>query len=55
MEYAMMDELIAKCRELRIKRVVGYYYPTAQNGMVKDFYALQGFTKVQKDDERNAI
>ncbi len=55
MEYAMMDELVAKCRKLGITRIVGYYYPTAKNGMVRDFYALQGFTKVQEDEEGNAV
>ncbi|MCF0187640.1 MAG: HAD-IIIC family phosphatase, partial [Bacteroidaceae bacterium] len=42
MEFAMMDELISKCVELGIRRVVGYYYPTKKNGMVKEFYAYQG-------------
>lgn len=55
MEYAMMDELVAKCREAGITRIVGYYYPTAKNGMVKDFYALQGFVKIQEDEAGNTV
>lgn len=55
MEYAMMDELIAKCREAGVTRILGYYYPTAKNGMVKDFYALQGFAKVQEDEKGNTV
>lgn len=55
MEYAMMDELIAKCREAGVTRILGYYYPTAKNGMVKDFYALQGFVKVQEDEKGNTV
>ncbi|MCM1253142.1 MAG: HAD-IIIC family phosphatase [Clostridium sp.] len=54
MEYAMMDELVAKCREQGIHCIKGYYYPTAKNAMVRDFYALQGFTKINEDIEGNA-
>lgn len=53
MEFAMMDELVLRCREKGICRLKGYYYPTAKNGMVKDFYDLQGFTKISEDTEGN--
>lgn len=53
MEFAMMDELVEKAKASGIKKLVGYYYPTAKNAMVKDFYALQGFTKVDEDAEGN--
>lgn len=46
----MMDELVRKCQEAEITKIKGYYYPTAKNGMVKDFYALQGFEKVFEDE-----
>lgn len=46
MEYAMMDALVKKCRQRGIRRIHGYYYPTVKNGMVRDFYALQGFSKI---------
>ncbi|MBD5453035.1 MAG: HAD-IIIC family phosphatase [Lachnospiraceae bacterium] len=54
MEFAMMDELVMKCREQGIQCLKGYYYPTAKNAMVRDFYALQGFTKINEDIEGNA-
>ena len=54
MEFAMMDELVIKCREQGIQCLKGYYYPTAKNAMVRDFYALQGFTKINEDIEGNA-
>lgn len=54
MEFAMMDSLIAKCKEVSVKTVYGYYYPTAKNGMVRDFYELQGFTKIEEDDVGNS-
>ncbi|MDE5598485.1 MAG: HAD family hydrolase, partial [Lachnospiraceae bacterium] len=54
MEFAMMDELVMKCLEQGIQCLKGYYYPTAKNAMVRDFYALQGFTKTNEDIEGNA-
>lgn len=54
MEYAMMDTLVHRCREQGIKRIYGYYYPTAKNGMVREFYSLQGFEKLTEDEEGNA-
>lgn len=53
MEYAMMDTLVKKCKEKNIKRIKGYYYPTSKNSMVKDFYKLQGFTKINEDVNGN--
>lgn len=55
MEYAMMDELVSKCMVAGIHRIVGYYYPTKKNGMVSDFYANQGFSKVSEDDTGNTV
>ena len=55
MEYAMMDELVNKAKAAGIKRIVGYYYPTAKNGMVKEFYKLQGFDKVKEDEDGNTV
>ena len=54
MEFAMMDEFMAKCRERGVERVVGHYYPTTKNGMVKEFYSLHGFKKTEEDSEGNA-
>ena len=55
MEFAMMDELVRKCIEQNIKKIVGYYYPTAKNNMVKNFYGIQGFKKIQEDEEGNTV
>ena len=54
MEYAMMDTLVEKCKERGIDTVYGYYYPTAKNAMVKEFYSLQEFTKTEEDEQGNA-
>ena len=48
MEYAMMDCLVEECRKAGIAEIIGYYYPTAKNRMVENFYELQGFTKTER-------
>ena len=55
MEFAMMDEVVNRCVEKGIEVIRGYYYPTAKNAMVKNFYELQGFTKVSEDEAGNAV
>lgn len=55
MEYAMMDVLAEKCRARGIKEIRGYYYPTAKNNMVREFYAQQGFEKVSEDQAGNTV
>ena len=55
MEAAMMDELIGCCSRDGIDTLYGYYYPTAKNGMVKDFYARFGFEKVSQDADGNTV
>ena len=30
MEFAMMDELVSQCKKRGIKKLIGYYYPTAK-------------------------
>lgn len=55
MEYAMMDAVVAECRQRGIAAIRGYYYPTAKNAMVKDFYGTQGFTKILEDEKGNTV
>lgn len=43
MEVAMLDAVVERSRSAGIKHIVGYYLPTAKNGMVADFYASLGF------------
>ena len=49
MEYAMLDTLIETCQNKGIKKIRGFYYPTAKNAMVKDFYGKMGFSQVACD------
>lgn len=51
MEYAMMDSMVGACKECGIGTVMGYYYPTAKNAMVKDFYAEMGFEKIRAEED----
>ena len=55
MEFAMMDALVDECRKRGISKITGYYYPTAKNAMVKEFYSLQGFSKVSEDGDGNTV
>lgn len=55
MEFAMMDALVNACTECGIGSIIGYYYPTAKNAMVKEFYATQGFDRISEDDEGNSV
>ena len=54
MEKAMLDELVIKAKEAGLKCLVGHYYPTEKNGMVKEFYGVQGFKKISEDKEGNS-
>lgn len=53
MEYAMMDEFVKYCRDRAVKKINGYYYPTAKNGMVREFFGLHGFKKISEDESGN--
>lgn len=53
MEFAMMDELVSAAKAAGLCKIAGYYYPTAKNNMVRDFYERMGFTKVSEDEEGN--
>jgi FkbH-like protein len=50
MELAMMDELVSQCLKRGVTSIIGYYYPTAKNTMVRDFYDTQGFTLISESD-----
>ena len=54
LEYAILDKLVSECKKHNISEIRGYYYPTAKNSMVKDFYLTQGFSKINEDDKGNS-
>ena len=51
MEYAMMDELVRLAALRGVRTLRGYYYKTAKNAMVRDFYSLHGFECVSTEGE----
>ena len=51
LEFAMMDALVRRCQARGVREIVGHYYPTAKNGMVREFYGTLGFTKVSEDEQ----
>ena len=53
MEFAMMDALADTCIARGIQELRGYYYPTAKNKMVQEFYRTMGFTKDSEDETGN--
>ena len=54
MGYAMFDSLVKKAKKEKIKKIIGYYYPTMKNGMVKDFYKNMGFNLLNEDEDGNS-
>ncbi|HEV8448918.1 MAG TPA: HAD-IIIC family phosphatase [Gemmatimonadaceae bacterium] len=49
MEDAMLDALVLRARQAGVDRIVGYYIPTARNGMVAEHYSKLGFTQLTDD------
>ena len=45
MEYAMMDELVAKAKAIGIKKIIGYYYPTQRTLWLRIFIVFRGSPK----------
>ena len=50
MEFAMMDSFVEACKKKGVERIIGNYYPTEKNGMVREFYGLHGFKKTDEDE-----
>lgn len=55
LEYTLMNEVVNRSRERRLDSIIGYYYPTAKNKMVNDFYGEMGFIKIDEDEAGNSI
>lgn len=55
MEQAMLDELVKTARASGIKTIYGYYYPTAKNAMVKNFYESMGFVKIEENEAGDTV
>ena len=55
MECAMMDEFVRLCSERGVTTIVGHYYPTAKNKMVREFFDDRGFKLVEEDGDGNRL
>ena len=53
LEHALFDQLVQLARAKGVTRIVGHYYPTAKNLLVKDFYATIGFEQIAEDEAGN--
>lgn len=55
LENTMMNVLVSHAQAKGLKKIIGYYYPTAKNSMVKDFYSSMNFEKAEEDETGNTI
>ncbi|HHU03068.1 MAG TPA: HAD-IIIC family phosphatase [Christensenellaceae bacterium] len=55
MEFAMIDEFVRLTLERGLTEIRGYYYPTAKNNMVRDFYEKLGFILEREDETGNRV
>ena len=55
MELAMLDTMVEEAQKRNVRRIVGYYYPTAKNNMVRDLYEKFGFAKTHEDTDGNTV
>ncbi len=55
MEDAMLDSLVSDAAALGITDIIGYYYPTPKNNMVREFYSRMGFEKTEEDADGNTV
>ena len=55
MEQAMLDELVRRCREEGIEKIIGYYFPTAKNKMVAELFDTFGFDKISESEDGSKV
>jgi predicted enzyme involved in methoxymalonyl-ACP biosynthesis len=48
MEAAMFEQLCLQAKRKQLKKIAGYYLPTAKNAMVKNLYGELGFIKIKE-------
>ena len=53
MEDAMLDTLVQVAKSHKLETIIGYYYPTPKNNMVKEFYKKMGFELISEDENGN--
>ena len=51
MEFAMLDELVCKCKDQDVSEIIGYYFKSAKNSIVSDLYEKFGFNLLERNNE----
>ena len=51
LEFAMFDDLVRQVREKGGRTITGWYYPTAKNRIVSEYYGSLGFEKVEENEK----
>ncbi len=54
MEDVMMNRFVSVAVKQGVKNIIGYYYPTPKNSMVRDFYSDMGFVLSSVDENGNS-
>lgn len=55
MEQAMLDMVVRQSLARGVARIRGYYYPTAKNGMVREFYREMGFELISQKEDGSTV
>ena len=55
MEDAMMDNVVERAKKRGIEKIKGYYYKTAKNTMVSEFFAGFGFDKISQQENGDSV
>ena len=55
LEDVMMNAIVEEAKKCNLQKVVGYYYPTAKNSMVKNFYKDMGFDEIIENEDRSKV
>ena len=55
MEKAMLDQTVKEAKRRNIDWLIGYYYPTAKNEMVRYFYQDMGFSLVREEADGSSV
>ena len=50
-----MDSVIERAKKRGIEKIKGYYYKTAKNAMVSEFFAGFGFEKVSQQENGDSV
>lgn len=55
MEYAMLDALVEKAKFYCTEKIIGYYYKTKKNNMVKNLFGDFGFVKISENENEDTV